>query len=182
MLGLGLNNDEGSVEVNLHTSLLAEKDAHVSADDDPPGYQNTNYNAANLKIQIDYGYGLYSLLDFDLSDLIGKQIIKATLKLNVESFNVGAEPALSFGIKIIEEEWTENTVTYSTRPSISDIFYAESSITEAGLIEIDVKTLLQAVADGATYYGMWLYVLSGINAQFTSREGTEYPVLDVEYS
>jgi len=161
-------------------SLLADKDTFVSVE-----FPNSTSFSTYLYLiaQVNYGYGYFILMNFDLSDFIGKQIRKATLKLNVESITLGMAAALGLSIKIIETDWTENTVTYNTKPNITDLVYAEAELAdETGLIEIDVKALIQAVADGVDYFGMWIYVVEGTNVQFTCREGENYPALEVEYS
>ena len=177
-LGLGLGLNKGKIPIKK-IELNPTKDCYV--------YSNSPDEAYNLdNIQI-YNGGVadsqYGLIKFDLSSIIDKNIKSAYLKLYADTL---ADPT-TIGIKIITFHWDEATATYNTRPDInSTVYYLESIPVGSGEWKtFDIETLIQAVADGAVYEGIWLYIGNAVDdyrsCQFISNEGANNPVLEIAY-
>jgi hypothetical protein len=142
------------------------------------------YNLSNIQV---YNGGpldsLYGLLYFDLSSIINKTIINAVLSMYADDLS----NETIIGIKRITSSWTEGVVTWNTKPTISETVYYEESV-PIGSGEwktFGIQSLIQAIADGASYEGIWLYVGNNYTdyrwCQFSSKEGDNKPVLEIKY-
>jgi hypothetical protein len=179
MLGLKLGTDIFKSFISKDLSLNPTKDAFINI-----WVPDTVYNSTNLQV---YNGGeldsLYTLLYFDLSSIIGKKIKTANLKLYADDL----QDTTIIGMQRITSNWSESTVTWNTKPDINETVYYEESVL-IGSNEwktFDIKTLIQAIADGATYQGIWLFVGNEIIdyrwCQFSSKEGYNKPILEIVY-
>jgi hypothetical protein len=176
-LGLGLGLGKG-IMAGKKIVLNPIKDCHVYSWAPDQVYNNNNILIYNGGI----GDSHYGLMKFDLSSIIGKEIINAKLKLYAITL---ADPTV-IGIKLITFNW-EESVTYNTRPNINSTVHFLESITVGNNAwkTLDIKSLIQAVADGAIYEGLWLYVGNAVSdyrtAEFSSSEGANIPILEITY-
>jgi hypothetical protein len=180
MLGLGLGLDKSNKTIKIETSLLNPlKDCHIYSWAPDEVYNDVFISVYNGGVD-DSQYGL---LKFDLSSIIGKDIKSANLKLYVLELTLPA----TLGIKIITFNWDESTV-YNTRPNVnSTVYYLESiQVGSNSWKTLDIKSLIQAVADGVVYEGLWIYVGNAVSdyrtVEFSSSEGANNPVLEIKYS
>ena len=177
MLGLGLGINRSNIMPIEKIILNPTQDCFVNVWD-----PDTVYNGSGLEV---YNGGiadsLYSLIHFDLTQIIGKTINTATLKLYANDLT---QPT-TIGIKMVASNWNEETVTYNTRPSIgSTVYYNEAvDVGSNSWKTFNIKTLVQAVADGAMYEGIWMYVTNIVDdyrwCQFCSSEGANVPILEI---
>jgi hypothetical protein len=178
MLGLGLKIKNGLKSEKI--TVNSTKDCFISSfsPDEVYNYDNVQvYNGGEAD-------SFYGLLYFDLSSIIGKNIKKASLKLYADDF----DQAITLGMKIITFHWGEETATYNNKPNInSTVYYLEAVAVGSDVWKtFDIKTLIQAVADGAVYEGIWLYVGNPTNlyrwCQFSSKEGANSPILEITFT
>lgn len=178
----GLNRDIG---INVYAGLnIIEQQENVIKDSFINIFSPDEvYDYTNLQI---YNGGaadsLYALLDFDLSDIAGKTIIAAVLSMYADELTLST----GLGFKRITETWVESTVTWNTRPAIADTVYSlHYPSLGVGYKYLDIKTLVQSVADGEGYYGIWIYVANPVLdyrwCQFSSSEAENVPSLKLIY-
>jgi hypothetical protein len=145
---------------------------------------DNKYNLDNIQI---YNGGvldsLYGLLYFDLSSIIGKTIKKGNLKLYAD--NLVSETII--GMNIITSSWVEDNTTWNTKPTITETIYYQKSVPigSGKWKTFDITNLIQTVANGAIYEGIWLFVGNEYTdyrwCQFGSKESDNKPVLEIGY-
>jgi len=174
---LGLGNSLLKPELNILKSATLELigDAFVNN-----GFPDSNYNWANIQL-FDNGESgsFFGMLKFDLAGLRIKNIKAATLKMYAEVLTDN----INIAIKNIVTDWNEATATYNNKPEIEDYVYFQGDIlTGTGWKEFDVTNLIKNYSAGNASYGLWLYVTDSKWCQFTSKEGTNIPVLEITYT
>jgi hypothetical protein len=178
MLGLGLG---------LNKNIIAAKTIQLNPTKDAFVYSfipdGTNNGVAINLYNGGVGDSQYGLLHFDLSAIIGHIVRTANLRLYANNLAL----ATIIGIQRITSNWLETTVTYNTRPTIdATVYYLESvPIGSNEWKNFDIITLVQAVAAGATYQGIWMYIGNPVsdyrNCSFSSKEGANDPILEIKY-
>lgn len=178
MLGLGLKIKNGLKSKKI--TVNSTKDCFINSFSPDEVYNLNNVQVYNGGI----GDSFYGLLYFDLSSIIGKNIKNANLKLYADDF----DQEITLGMKIITFHWSEETATYNNRPNInSTVYYLEAVPVGSNVWKtFDIKTLIQAVADGAVYEGIWLYIGNPANlyrwCKFSSKEGSNPPILEITFT
>jgi len=119
----------------------------------------SDYNSGNIRI---------AFLKFDLSELAGKTITGAKLRL---------VPTLSRSIdkdiKLATNSWSESSLTWNTRPTLSSIVGSVNTSTKLG-ISLDINLDINSVR---SYVGKTMSIAidnrgTGNTLQFSSKEGT----------
>jgi hypothetical protein len=167
-----------------YETKIATQDTYVNS-----YYPDSNFNSQD-KLKSYWG-GLPEfyviLLDFDLSDITGKTIVSATLKLYSKSAFSGN---LYNSVRLITSSWDETTATYNNSiSSIGSIQYdykKHSTMTASQPITWNVTTLLQNIASGliTNYNGLALYPYSPdyTSQEFYKRDVYFYkPKLEITY-
>ena len=161
-------------------TLTASADAYVKSNAGDSNYgSDTELFAAN---QVN-GADEITYIKFDLSGISsGSVIVSAKLKLWITSGG-----SCQICVYRVTSDWSENSVTYNTRPSASS--ESETCVSVGGLntwAEFDITDLVQAWVNG-TYdnYGVKIFPSeSGKYAHFASREysdSSKRPQLVIEY-
>jgi hypothetical protein len=114
---------------------------------------------------------------------LGATVLSATLTFYMPSPGTGTK---TITLKKVTEPWKAGTVTYATRPSVTTSD-AKAVTMAAGTapqeIVFDVKSHLQAVANGSTWYGWRLESsLSGVRYINAAQAADHKPLLVVEYA
>jgi Collagen triple helix repeat (20 copies) len=138
---------------------------------------NTNYESnspGSLAVQ---GSGSISFVQFNLSSLppnTGTNLVnKATLRLFVSGITAPG----TFDVYLVTKSWNENTVTYTSAPTLGPIVasaVSAAATTKNNFIEVDITSALQAWLGGTQNYGIALVPspLSTISVTFCSKEDT----------
>lgn len=140
----------------------------------------------------------WGLIQFDLTTIpVGSEIISAYLNLiafgdDFSSFiNSGHQGSNACWLSKILEPWEENTVTWNTKPAITDIGEIElpESVDPYQDYMVDVTTLIQDIADAPiSNFGFALHLQNESPTQglmFKSSDDPDeelWPVLTVTYS
>ena len=156
------------------------------------GYPNKKYGTLEY-LRVGFSYTRRSLIYFDLSSLSQKTIISAELKLykydNKYSCDYSNPVSRTYDVHHITDTWTEKDVKWNNRPDYDVTVTDNDVVVDAGWMEWNVTTDVQAFANGTfTNYG-WLikdnsegYCYSC--SYFRSREYSDVnyrPVLEVVY-
>jgi len=152
---------------------IADSYVSSSAPDSNYGSSQTLYIGSNYK----------ALLKFNLSQLQGKQIAYARLKIKTS----GGSNYVNAIIELhrVLEDWNEIDVTYNTLPNYSNVVAANITISGIGSwYEFDVTDEVQYLVDHPEEnYGwilVWNSTLSGY-ITINSREGSNPPILEIYY-
>jgi hypothetical protein len=137
------------------------------------GLPNKNYGAnTTLAIQ----NGITSYVKFNLSGMpSGATVSRAILTLYVDAVTAGG----TFDVYQVNGPWTENGLTYNTRPALGSSATGNQpiSLTAANaFLVIDITSLVQSWLNGSvTNYGVAM-VLIGTSGSFSfdSKESTTY--------
>lgn len=124
-------------------------DAHVSA-----LFPSTNYGTrANIAVR--NSPAAYSYIWFKIAPPAGATVLSAKLRLyGIDNWG----ETVTVTVQRISATWKETTITYNNRPGVTG---ATASLTQTNpasgtLWEFDVTALVQAVCDGAIFYGFRL--------------------------
>jgi prepilin-type N-terminal cleavage/methylation domain-containing protein len=119
---------------------------------------STNYeNRGYIRVGYYYGDGTddyRSLVQFDLSSLAGKTIDSATLKLYCQAEEY--DTAITTNVYYITGSWSAGTVTWYTQPSINSTSVATGSAGGTGWKTWDLKSTIQAIANGTYTNNGWM--------------------------
>jgi prepilin-type N-terminal cleavage/methylation domain-containing protein len=135
---------------------------------------NTNYeNQGYIRVGYYFGSGsdnYRTLVQFDLSSLAGKTIDSASLKLNCQAEDYGS--TITTNVYRITGSWTAGSVTWNTQPSINSTVLAANSTGGTGWKTWDLKTAIQAIANGTyTNYG-WMLKSPSSNTRDTFTDNS----------
>jgi hypothetical protein len=144
----------------------------------------TNFGANGL-LDVD-GASQITYIRFNLASIpSGAHVSQATLKLYVNAVTTAG----SFNVDYVNGTWSENTITYSISPALSNTIASGVTITEAGknqYILIDVTPAVEAWLNGSQANdGLALVANSTFNASFDSKENTTTshpPELDLVFA
>jgi len=133
----------------------------------------------------------YILIQFDLSSLPpDAQVVSASLKLhppyNLTATDVGAAESLRVYTNIITSQWTESSVTWSTRPSAVPSSDPATDVPEGGTwhtwnVTNTVGDWVSGTRDNNGFL-MWGNAPPNTARTFSSREGYPSPKLVVTYT
>ena len=181
---IGITNTEPVI-------IYPTKDTHVRH-----VYPNTNYGSYDeIVTRNEYGlggggYGIDTLIEFDLSDFSGDTIISASLMLYYSRYSETNPAGRLLTLYKITSEWDEYTVTWNNRPSISgDVSSSANVPSGTGTwMQIDVTDDVQDFADDALTNHGWQLMdetyWGGPDipaAYFPSTDGSDnFPYLEVE--
>ena len=147
------------------------------------GAAGVNYGSDTLLGLGDDGGSYQSLVQFDLSAIPpGAIILTATLDLYQSP--VFPDEQLSAAVALVDESWSENTVTWNSRPAATS--YGDPSTqfnTNAiGWVRWDVLNTVQRWWTGQDANNGFLFTAMGAGlSQFQSRENSVPPRLIVWY-
>lgn len=126
------------------------------------GYPTTNYGNSSI-MRAGYYTGtrvMQSLARFDLSGIpAGMPIGQARLYLYLGSSQDSPGDSRVIAVYRVTSSWTEGSVTWSTKPGLSDMYYGLISIPHADYrwYSVDVTTLVREWVNGQyTNYGVWI--------------------------
>lgn len=141
------------------------------------GTPTTNYGN-NLNVMHDERY---SYLKFAVSGISGKSVKSVRLRLTESNF--GAAGDADFEVRKTTSAWTENGVTWNTRPSLGSIDYGgynSGRLAESQVVEIALNPSLLNAGDGT--YEIALVPRAGTSdSNFFAREDAVPPALVVTY-
>src|SRR5919109_2358234 len=106
---------------------------------------NTNYGAGNYLTAHVPGYK-ETLLRFDASPVTGRSVASATLWLYVAEVEAPAQVS----VRAVTSSWSENTVTFASRPSSESSVAGTYSINtghRGATIPLDVTSIVQRWSD-----------------------------------
>lgn len=124
-----------------------------------------------------------ALISFGIPFPLGTVILSATLKLYTKDSWGGASPTIT--VRRIANRYTNSKVTWIDDPGAVGASATEShaSTGDADLWEFDVAEILQAVADGADFYGFMVTSSSTTERKFRSSDAASWrPVLEVTWT
>lgn len=146
---------------------------------------NKNYgNTARLHVRSSAGANRYAWLFFTRPWPPGSVIISAKLRL-WQGDTLGTSATVQ--VQRAAAKWHVNRITHATIPSVVTGTASQTKATSpAGTMwEVDVTTLVQAVADGGAWYGFRIATTSATDHWFHSTQATTgayRPVLEVTWS
>jgi hypothetical protein len=164
------------------TTLLLNPtdDSYINASD-----AAVNYSAQNV-LSVTWSETVQNLIliRFDLSGVTGKTLKSATLYLYASTLAV--DTTLQLDACDESNIWVEGTVTYSNAPNSYPTIYFDGLINGGvGWKSFDLKTLIQAIADGTfNNNGFCMYVKASngfATGEFHSKENTNKPYLEIVY-
>jgi hypothetical protein len=109
-------------------------------------------------------------VQFDLSSLAGKTIDSATLKLYCQAEDY--DTAITTNVYYVTGSWSAGTVTWYTQPSINGTSVATSSAGGTGWKTWDLKTTVQAMANGTYTNNGWMLKSPYSNARDTFTDNS----------
>jgi len=115
----------------------------------------------------------------------GCTVVSATLHVHTQTAWGGSN---TLTVKRVTQSWTEKNLNWNNRPD--NIATHAGSVTVSGLgedteIQVDITSLFQDVANGASYYGLQLQVGTSDNRALWHSEAKTAslrPYVDIEYS
>ncbi len=183
---VGIMIDEYTLHANRHPAATATPPATlivpVLADTyNKESSPNTNYDrAAFLEADSDSRKNIY--LKFDLTNLTDIVLHSAKLRLHVSNEDQAGSTRAQRIVKLDDNEWDEDTLTYRNAPKLSREVIGEVDYTSDGdLIELDITStisqslghLLSLAIESANYETLRLY---------SSESGTKGPHLQLDYT
>jgi hypothetical protein len=94
----------------------------------------------------------------------GVTVVSAVLRLKLAAA-APSDGSMTVQARIVEEAWTAATLAWKRRPEVADSDAATASIASAAAkgttVDLDITAAMQAVADGAQYFGFRLIPLPG---------------------
>lgn len=121
---------------------------------------------------------------FNRSFPLGATIVSAKLRVYQRGAATGG--ARTLYVRRVDSDWKESTITYGDSPAITG---AETQVTQGDsaidgrVWELDVTAQMQAVADGAPWYGLRLRSSIATLLYIYARENPDLqPTLEVEWS
>jgi large repetitive protein len=150
-------------------TLYPSKDTYVLSAGSGNNYENQGY------IRVGYYAGSGSdnyrtLLQFDLSSLAGKTIDSATLRLNCQAEDY--DNSITTNVYRVTGSWSVGTVTWNSQPTINTTVLAANSTGGTGWKTWDLKSAIQAIANGTyTNYG-WMLKAPTSNARDTFTDNS----------
>ena len=157
----------GSFSTLRSTEFAPGDDASVAAD-----YPDANYGSAT-SLEVDGQPVKWAYLKFDVSGVTGR-IESARIKLhNVDPSVAGGEI-----YEVRDTTWSESLVTWNTRPSLESVPLDSLGPVEPGnAYGFDVT----AAVTGGGSYSFAISPGSTNGADYTSKEGSNPPTLEVKY-
>jgi len=136
------------------------------------GYPGNNYGA-NPTLYVDNSPVQHILLKFQVSGLAGRTVTRATLKLyNTDNSSIGGK-----FYRVNDQSWSEESVTWNTAPAHDGTLVASlGAVTGGNWYSVDLTSLISA--DGT--YSLRVSSTSSDGADYSSKEGANLPVLEVE--
>lgn len=149
-LSLEFNDDSATMDVTITNpdvvtgyTLESSQDTYIDNDN-----SSTNYNDnGQLQLEDDTAGGTTIktiLLDFDLTEIIGKTINSATLVL---ARKTTLTPGIDSAVNYIKSSFDETTVTYGTIPTLDTTDYDDHTHTSGDNEEWDITSLISDIAD-----------------------------------
>lgn len=187
-LSLSIDDNNGAIDVDItNPAVVVEydeqsiQDTYIDSD-----WVGSNYNDVGyIIVENDTTGGTtirHILLDFDLSFFIGKSIVSAEISLYR---SVALTPGIDSKVNYIKSSWDENTVTYSSIPTLDSTNYDDHTHSAGDSENWDVTSLVSDIADEVItdYEGMAIIASTtdGSTDRFYDSSNTGYePVLYVE--
>lgn len=140
-------------------------------------------NAGTSKTTSVQGSTKYGYLYFKNPAPLRATVLSATLRL----YSVGAWGAgtVSVTVQRTSAKWSESQLNWNNKPGVtgSAVTVTQAANADATEWAFDVTALVQALASGATNYGLRLSTSSGTERKFYSlNAGDHRPVLEVEWA
>ena len=172
-LFLQVNNDAIYVlkdTFDLGPALPLTDDARIDGDFALPALADVNFgNKTTLFVH--RWHPSRSLLRFDASSILGKQVNQAVLQLYVRSLKSGG----TLSISPISEDWSESSVTWNTQPVTETPFILPRITTyeEGQVVSFDVTEIARRWADGSLPdAGLMIATADAMKAVFDSKEAS----------
>lgn len=178
---LRLTADDGALTASADTTVTvaaAPGEAEtipVAADNIINGAQS-NRNFGNNADIIVHNFGpKVGLARFDLASLAGAEISDASLRFRLNKLKAGG----NINVQLIEETWSEDTVTYDSQPAFGPTVLTIPVTTAdvGGILSVDVTGIVQDWVDGSQpNHGIRMDTTQGINAGIDSKESSGTPM------
>jgi beta-lactam-binding protein with PASTA domain/lysophospholipase L1-like esterase len=179
---LHLSADDGEfiggadITVTVDPEPVAVEQTFVAGGDSLINGRNTSRNfGSNVDILV-HSYGpKVGLVQFDLSSLSGAVISSASLRFSLNALRSDGD----INLQLIEEAWSENTVTYDDQPAMgAAVLSVPVTAADVGtIVSVDVTGIVQDWADGAQpSHGFGLETGQSINASIDSLESGGTPM------
>lgn len=157
-------------------NLQVDADSFVRQSKSSRNYGTKTFLATHNK------FGLISYLKFNLSQMQGRDIEKATLRLTVleRNENKKANSKNTQNLRLVQNNWTERSITYKNRPPLGILVGSFKGENYGQEIEIDVTAAVEQNKGGFISFSI---DSSGDDflALYSRESGDTKPQLQIEY-
>jgi acid phosphatase type 7 len=137
---------------------------------------SSSRNGSKILLKTDQSPLRIIYLKFDLTSVTDKPFNRGTLRLRLDGNP--SKPVLKLR-KVLNNDWKENTVTYSTRPVVSDVVEATIGKPVADWISFDVTSILKETSSSVLSVSIKTNTSNGISLY--SKESKNKPQLIIEH-